>query len=65
MSLRDAVEDVLRSWDAYETGRGNASLIDYDCHPTDRRVERARDRIEVLTQLNELFKRAKVEENRP
>ena len=33
MSLRDDTEAVLRSWDAHETGRGAAPVIDYDCCP--------------------------------
>src|SRR3979411_2906716 len=58
MSLRNAVEDALRSWHGYEVGRNASPIIDYDCHPDDSDVEPADNRLQVLRLLNELQGRA-------
>ena len=58
MPLRDDVEAVLRAWDAHETGRGAASIIDYDCYPGGDPVPAAPDRLQVLQRLAELHRRA-------
>lgn len=54
MSLRDKIESVLRSWDAYETGRGAQAITDFDCAPSDRPVPPATSRPEVYQQLHDL-----------
>lgn len=59
MSLRDDIEHVIRSWNAYDTARGHAPVIDFDCHPTDAAVEPATSRVAVLKQLSDLRRRAR------
>jgi hypothetical protein len=51
---RDEVEDILRSWDAYERERGAIQIIDYDCHPVAEAVEPAGSRLEVYERLSAL-----------
>ncbi|MBT8225255.1 MAG: hypothetical protein HKP61_09240 [Dactylosporangium sp.] len=58
MNLRDEVETVLRAWNAHETARGNAAIIDYDCHPIDEPVSAAPNRLWVLARLTDLYQRA-------
>jgi hypothetical protein len=52
--LRDELEHSLRSWDAYERGRGTAPVVDYDCHPPGRPVEPAASRLDVFHRLRQL-----------
>jgi hypothetical protein len=52
--LRDRTEEVIRSWDALETGRGGRAVIDYDCAPHDRPVSPAASRLDVYQQLTQL-----------
>lgn len=63
MRLRDAVEDVVRSWDAYERARGGRAVIDYDCAPPDQPVEPASSRLEVFDRLTALHEQAEVDGN--
>ncbi len=58
MPLRDGVEAVLRSWDAYEQTRGTPTIIDYDCAPTGEPVTPASSRLDVHTRLTDLYRRA-------
>lgn len=58
MQLRDEVESVLRAWDAHETGRGAASIIDYDCAPPGARVAPAPHRLWVLERLTSAYRSA-------
>jgi hypothetical protein len=51
MELRDEVEQIVRSWDAYERQRGALPIIDYDFYPQAAEVEPASSRLEVLRQL--------------
>jgi hypothetical protein len=52
--LRDRIEEVLRSWHAYELSRDAPAVIDYDCHPRDEPTPPAADRLQVHAQLVEL-----------
>ena len=54
MSLRDDTEAVLRSWDAHETGRGAAPVIDYDCCPPPALAAAAASRLDVYRSLGAL-----------
>lgn len=54
MQLRDELEQTLRSWDAYERGRGTSPVIDYDCHPPLEPVEPATSRLQVFDRLRQL-----------
>lgn len=54
MTARDRLEQILRSWNGYETGRGATPVIDYDIHPPRYPAASAAGRIEVLNHLNEL-----------
>jgi len=54
MSLRDEVEALLRSWDAYERARDAPAIIDFDCHPTDARVKPSQNRLDVLRRFTDL-----------
>lgn len=63
MRLRDEIETVLRSWHAYETNRGTAAIIDFDCHPTADPIEPAGSRMEVFQRLGELQDQAEAEGN--
>lgn len=58
MLVRDEIEAVLRSWDKYETSRNAPPIIDFDCHPDNRHVEPADNRLSVLSQLEALRGRA-------
>ncbi|NDU71726.1 hypothetical protein GWI34_03655 [Actinomadura sp. DSM 109109] len=58
MKLRDEIEAVLRSWDAYEAERGSAAVIDFDCAPTAVPVEPAAGRLAVYRRLDDLRARA-------
>jgi hypothetical protein len=57
VGLRDQVEAVLTSWDVYERDRGSPQVIDYDCRPTGEPAKAASGRLEVFSQLCELFTR--------
>lgn len=63
MGLREEIETVLRSWHAYETNRGSAAVIDFDCHPIEDQVEPASSRLDVFRQLGELQTRAEAAGN--
>jgi hypothetical protein len=54
VSVRDDVEQVIRSWDAHEIARGGQPVIDYDCAPTTHPVTPAASRLEVHERLTEL-----------
>jgi hypothetical protein len=54
MNLRNAVEEVLRSWNRYEVDRHAAAIIDYDCHPSASDVRPAASRLHVFRGLTEL-----------
>lgn len=54
MNLRDRIEAAIRAWDKYETGRGAAPIIDYDCYPAEREITAATSRIAVLRDLERL-----------
>lgn len=54
MSLRDKIENVLRSWDAYETGRGAQAIVDFDCAPPPQPVPPAASRPQVYRELLDL-----------
>jgi len=54
-ALRDEIEGVLRSWDAYEAERGSP-IIDFDCHPGGGAS--AADRLSVYRALRQLRERA-------
>lgn len=54
VNLRDEIEEILRSWDAYERERGATPVIDYDCHPVRGTVEPAGSRLEVYERLSAL-----------
>lgn len=58
MGLRDDIEAVLRAWNAYEIGRGQSPVIDYDCHPVPDEPEPADNRLTVYRQLTELRREA-------
>lgn len=58
MDLRDEIESLLRSWNAYEIGRGSPAVIDFDCHPIDEQSEPASSRLEAYRRLGELHARA-------
>jgi hypothetical protein len=58
MGLRDDIERTLRSWDAYEKGRGAPPVVDFDCHPVNDQVAAAESRIFVRDRLTQLLKRA-------
>lgn len=64
VSLRDEIEAAIRSWNAYELGRGAAAVVDYDLVPPEGEPTPAPNRIAVLEQLTELRQRA-VEEDKP
>jgi hypothetical protein len=55
--LRDEAERTIRAWDAYERRRGTSPVIDYDCYPVDVEIEPATSRLEVLHQLQRLWKK--------
>jgi hypothetical protein len=63
--LRDAVENVVRSWGAHEEGRGGRQVIDYDCAPTTEPIVAAGSRLDVFNQLTELSAQAVAENNEP
>lgn len=65
MRLRDAVEDVVRSWHAHEAARGGRSVIDYDCAPPDAPAVPADSRLDVFERLSALHEQADAEANRP
>ncbi|MEV8440780.1 hypothetical protein AB0425_25675 [Actinosynnema sp. NPDC051121] len=54
MVVRDRLEQVLRSWHAYETSRDAPAVIDFDCHPTGQDAPAAENRLDVQRQLLEL-----------
>src|SRR5213593_2807319 len=54
MPLRDEIENVLRSWHAYETRRGAQAIIDFDCAPSAHEVSPAPSRPEVYAELHKL-----------
>ena len=58
MNLRDEIESTLRAWHAYETGRGSAAVIDFDCAPTTAAPEPATSRLAVYQRLADLHARA-------
>jgi hypothetical protein len=61
MPVRDAVEYLIRSWDAHEKARGAKPVIDYDCAPTDDAVTPAGSRLDVLKEMTSLHARAQDE----
>ncbi|KPM53351.1 hypothetical protein ACG83_21705 [Frankia sp. R43] len=61
MRLRDAIEQALRAWDAHETARGAAPVIDFDCAPTEEPVTAAPSRLDVYDALSGLHERAETE----
>jgi hypothetical protein len=61
VSLRDEIEAAIRSWNAYELGRGGPAVVDYDLAPPDNEPVPAENRVAVLRQLAELHERAVVE----
>ncbi|WP_149262972.1 hypothetical protein [Actinomadura sp. K4S16] len=54
MNLRDEIETTLRTWHAYETGRGSVAVIDFDCAPTTTPTEPADSRLAVYQRLTDL-----------
>ena len=52
--LRNRAEEVIRSWDALEVGRGRRAVIDYDCAPDDRPVSPTASRLDVYQQFTQL-----------
>ncbi len=58
MNLRDEIEATLRAWHAYETNRGSAAVIDFDCAPTTTATEPAASRLAVHQRLTDLYTRA-------
>src|SRR5437763_1272780 len=55
MNLRDRIESTIRAWDKYETGRGAAPVVDYDCYPaTEHEIVPASSRLAVLHELEQL-----------
>lgn len=54
MTARDRLEQIVRSWNAYETSRHATGVIDYDIFPPTDPPASAASRIEVLHQLNDL-----------
>ncbi|SNT42427.1 hypothetical protein SAMN05443665_1028108 [Actinomadura meyerae] len=58
MNLRDEIESTLRAWHAYETGRGSAAVIDFDCAPTTTAPEPASSRLAIHRRLTDLHTRA-------
>ncbi|MGW5410098.1 hypothetical protein [Actinomadura geliboluensis] len=58
MNLRDEIESTLRAWHAYETGRGSAAVIDFDCAPTTAAPEPATSRLAIHQRLTDLHTRA-------
>lgn len=63
MRLRDAVEELVRSWDAHETRRGGRAVVDYDCAPNDQPSTPATSRLDVFDQLTALHTQAIAESN--
>jgi len=61
MRLRDDIERTLRAWDAHETARKAAPVIDFDCAPTPGTVTAAPSRLDVYSTLTELSARAEDE----
>ncbi|WP_433474925.1 hypothetical protein ACQPZP_40655 [Spirillospora sp. CA-142024] len=58
MNLRDEIETTLRSWHAYETGRGAVAVIDFDCAPTTEATTPATSRLAVYQRLTDLYAQA-------
>lgn len=54
MATRDALEHVVRAWDAHEARTGGGAIVDYDCAPPAEPVAAASDRFAVLDQLENL-----------
>jgi hypothetical protein len=52
--LRNRTEEVIRSLDALETGRGRRAVIDYDCAPDDRPASPTASRLDVYQQFTQL-----------
>src|SRR6266851_10249587 len=63
MSLRDEVETTLRVWDKYESDRGTAHTIDYDCYPMGDDPDPVRSRLEIYYRLSRLGDNAKQKDN--
>nr|WP_241841817.1 hypothetical protein [Pseudofrankia sp. BMG5.36] len=61
MRLRDDIERTLRAWDAHETARKAAPVIDFDCAPRPGTVTAAPSRLDVYSTLTELSARAEDE----
>ncbi|MBL7492793.1 hypothetical protein I6A60_15480 [Frankia sp. AgB1.9] len=57
MRLRDAIEQTIRAWDAYERDRGTSPIVDYDCAPAPA-ADAASSRLEVLGRLTDLHAEA-------
>jgi hypothetical protein len=58
LTLRDAVEECLRRWSAYEESEGNSAVITYDFVPKNSINIVPADRISTLYRLNELHEAA-------
>lgn len=58
MTVRDEVENLLRSWDRYERERGAPAIVDFDCAPVDEPVSPAAGRFTVLRRFVELRQNA-------
>ncbi|WP_239382297.1 MULTISPECIES: hypothetical protein [unclassified Frankia] len=58
MRLRDDIEQTLRAWDAYETARQAAPIIDFDCVPPPDPVTAAPSRVDVHSALSALSAQA-------
>jgi hypothetical protein len=54
--LREVIDDVVRSWDAYERARGARAVVDYDCAPPQRATPPAANRLEVRQRLSALLR---------
>ncbi|WP_131764611.1 hypothetical protein [Candidatus Protofrankia californiensis] len=61
MRLRDDIERTLRAWDAYETARQAAPIIDFDCAPVPDKATAAPSRLDVHSALSALSARAEDE----
>ncbi|MFF0491106.1 hypothetical protein ACFYTQ_18960 [Nocardia sp. NPDC004068] len=54
MSIRDAVEDVIRAWHRHQTIRGAAAVIDFDLHPVRSGPSEPNDLLTTFLRLREL-----------
>jgi hypothetical protein len=58
VTLRDDIEQAIRSWSAYETLSGAPATVDFDCFPVAEPVEPADSRLAVYRRLAELRQHA-------